>query len=169
VTSEEAEARARATDAVRAFLDLYSPCEGCTIHDEPGDPARIGCVSYRVWLGCASGADAGCGDLWIAAYWIGGACSFRLGMSEQPIEVQVDRRTGQVVATSPPTPYVLTTDYCETRSDCRCLSGSGVPFIGCANSFHASLHLAGSYACERCNCNEHRCVDRDVTDSSPRR
>lgn len=47
---------------------------------------------------------------------------------------------------------------CRTASDCKCLSGSGVQFVGCGNSSIAATWFAGSYECDKCACQNSRCV-----------
>jgi len=44
------------------------------------------------------------------------------------------------------------------NADCRCLSGSGVEFVGCANELYAPLSFAGEYECELCRCRKNRCI-----------
>ncbi len=156
-TAAEAEALARQTEAVQAFLARYSPCEGCTIRDEPGDPPRTGCVSWEVERDCLARDAPGCRDIWRVTYRVARSCSFRYGPSDQPLMVEIDPASGFVWGTVPGLPFVATPDYCETDADCRCLSGSGVEFLGCANYFHAPTHFAGSYECDMCSCVEHRC------------
>ena len=53
--------------------------------------------------------------------------------------------------------YLEDSTYCETNADCYCLSGSGVPFVGCANAYHARISFAGCYACNECVCIDNTC------------
>jgi hypothetical protein len=153
----EVEERARATEAIRAFLDRYGTCDGCTISDAPGAPPRIGCVSYQVSRGCATGEACDGEQRWVVEYWVGPVCSFRYGTSQVRVSVEVDGRSGEVLGISPPPAFIIDGAHCEQDSDCQCLSGSGVPFLGCANKVHAPLHFAGSYSCDACTCVQGRC------------
>jgi len=154
ITAEQAVEIAREADIVSAFLESYGSCEGCSIEDEPGDPPRIGCVNYRARVVCDEG-DTRC--RWLVEFWVGEVCSFRYGESQIPMAVEVDCTTSEVLSTSPELPYVTETTYCEADSDCLCLLGSGVPFIGCSNIVHGPHHFAGTYECDTCACVDLAC------------
>jgi hypothetical protein len=157
LTAAQAESRARDTEIVRVFLDRYAPCEGCSFREDPGAPEHRGCVSYRVRESCP-GDHSECPEfVWVVDYWVGPACPFRYQPTEFPVSVSVDPVTGSIVAARPSFESVATTDACESDADCRCLSGSGVPFVGCANRFHASMNATGSSACESCVCVAREC------------
>jgi len=157
LTANQAESAARSTKIVRSFLDQYAPCEGCQFNEPPGSPPHVGCVSYQVRESCP-GDHSECPEMaWVVSYWVGPACSFRYQPSEFPVSVSVDRATGAILELMPETELVTNPTYCTTNTDCRCLSGSGVPTVGCANRFHASMHAAGSSACATCTCADHAC------------
>jgi hypothetical protein len=61
------------------------------------------------------------------------------------------------LASSLPAEYLNNPTYCETHSDCYCQSGSGVPFVGCANAYHARISFGGCYACSECVCVDNHC------------
>lgn len=157
LTAEQAESAARTTPIARAFLDRYAPCDGCLFEDPPGAPQRIGCVSYRVRESCP-GDHSECPEMaWVVNYWVGTACPFRYQPSEIPVSVSIDPATGAVLEVMPEPNHVIKPTYCDRNADCRCLSGSGVPFVGCANWFHASMHATGASACDACSCANHEC------------
>jgi hypothetical protein len=62
-----------------------------------------------------------------------------------------------LLAENLPRPYLDNPIYCETDSDCYCQSGSGVPFVGCANAYHARISFGGCYACDQCACIDNVC------------
>lgn len=61
------------------------------------------------------------------------------------------------LASSLPPEFINSSTYCQTDSDCYCQSGSGVPFVGCANAYHARISFAGCYACNECVCIDNTC------------
>ena len=108
----------------------------------------IGCVLYKIEEG---------NGIWRVSFWVGKVCSFRYGTSVEDLVVQVSKQGCQVVAFTPKIEYVRDPTYCRTDVDCVCLSGSGMPFIGCRNSFHGPLTMTGSYTCGKCRCVGQRC------------
>ena len=54
--------------------------------------------------------------------------------------------TMQIERIQPAVDYIEDPSYCQTDADCYCLSGSGVPFIGCSNLLYAPLNWSGYYA-----------------------
>lgn len=52
--------------------------------------------------------------------------------------------------------------YCKNDNDCVCLSGSGVPFVGCGNVTQGAAWFGGSDKCARCVCRENKCVDSKI-------
>ncbi|HIH11439.1 TPA: hypothetical protein HA241_04575 [Candidatus Woesearchaeota archaeon] len=46
--------------------------------------------------------------------------------------------------------YIDNPKYCERDTDCICLMGSGMPFVGCGNFLQSGP--GGSYECTRCQC-----------------
>jgi hypothetical protein len=141
---------ARAAEPVKLFLDSYG-CEGCNPDYAGGVENLIGCVRYQI--------DEGDG-IWRVSFWVGEICSFRYGTSVERLVVQVGKQDCQVSAFAPAIETIRDADYCETDADCVCLSGSGLPFVGCRNSFHGPLVITGSYTCGLCGCIDQRCQER---------
>jgi len=50
---------------------------------------------------------------------------------------------------------------CNDDSDCVCLSGSGVRFIGCSDRESGKKSFAGSYECSNCKCVNNVCEPID--------
>ena len=56
--------------------------------------------------------------------------------------------------------YWADPNYCESDTDCMCISGSGVRFLRCGNYFWASQLFGGAYACPACRCVNQSCADK---------
>lgn len=141
-------------DAIFRFFNTdYVKCERCNT-----DPFSIcegvgRCVEYRI---------TELPDLWKVDIWISDKCSFRFGehASNSAIAVLIDKTSNEIQNITPEVEYIDDSYYCQGDDDCRCLSGSGLPFIGCSNILHASLHIAGDFACDSCICRQNRCVEQ---------
>jgi len=184
VTAAGAEAIARATPEVKALLERYGRCDGCRIKEPPASPPRIGCVSYEVRMTKTplgkSAAPARPHPLgttpptafavaFSVEYWVGKACPFRYLPSEGRVSILVRRDSGEILARSPKLEVIRDVKYCDSSADCVCLSGSGRPFIGCANRFHGVTHFAGHRDCGACPCVEHVCGGHRRTGPLPSR
>lgn len=136
--------------AVFNFVETYAQCEGCnTPWFFPQD--GIGkCIEYQV-----EKTDTG----WMVTFWVSENCNFRhASPTESRVSVEVDAAVKRIAGISPPAEYLLDPLYCQANADCRDLSGSGVPFVGCANNLHAPLHWSGYGPRERCGCKAGQCL-----------
>ena len=57
--------------------------------------------------------------------------------------------------------YLLNRKYCHSDSDCMCVSGSGVPFLGCENNLYAPQAFGGAYDCKNCACVNKVCTPKE--------
>jgi hypothetical protein len=149
---------AKSTEAVQIFLDAYGSCDGCNPEYAKGVENLIGCVLYEV-QDC-KGPPACEEATWTVSFWLGEVCSFRHGVSEEKLVVTISKRTCQPTSISPQIDVIREPQFCNSDEDCVCLSGSGVPFIGCRNDFYGPLSPTGSYSCSACRCVGDRCVER---------
>lgn len=132
------------------FTKTYTQCEGCNTPDLPPERGIGKCIEYEV-----SETAAG----WTVVLWVSEHCAFRYGSpSESRITVAVDAAGQQIESISPREEVLKDPLYCEMDADCRDLSGSGVPFVGCSNAFYAPLHWSGYGPGERCACEDHQCT-----------
>lgn len=138
------------TKEIQEFIKQYT-CDGCKPDYAKGKTAIIGCVEYKATERPES---------WEVDYWVSDNCSFRGGSSKTRVQVILNK-SGNVTSTKPSYDYIANFDYCESDKDCRALSGSGVPFTGCANAFHAYSNWSGSYEDQRCKCIKNKCDDVD--------
>jgi hypothetical protein len=101
-------------------------------------------------------------DRWKVDIWVSDKCSFRFGdhPSDSRIAVFIDKKSNDIEDITPPVEYIDDSKYCQEDDDCRCLSGSGVPFLGCSNILYAPLHYAGYFVYESCICIQNRCVEQ---------
>ena len=142
-------ALALADEAVFQFVSEYSPCAGCQTPVLPVGEGIGRCIEYEV---------VESSDQWTVWFWVSENCAFRYGQPSQArINVVVGRDTGAIETVAPPAATIRDPGYCERDGDCACLSGSGLPLVGCANRFYAPLHWAGSYGCAQCVCRESQC------------
>jgi hypothetical protein len=131
---------------VFVFIDTYSKCDGCNTPDFSPDKGIGKCVEYEI-------LDSE------VRFWVSENCNFRYGNPEETrVSVLVNPKQGTTLQIIPSVNYILEPTYCDTVSDCVGLSGSGVPLIGCSNSFYAPLNPTGYYIAEECGCKENRCV-----------
>ncbi|MDO9086149.1 MAG: hypothetical protein Q7U53_08080 [Anaerolineaceae bacterium] len=131
------------------FISEYSKCVDC---NTPVFSPKIGigkCVEYEVLNS-------------EVRFWISDNCNFRYGNPSQTrISVRTNSTQSRIQQIIPSVETILDPTYCVIDSDCRCLSGSGLPFVGCSNSFYAPLNPTGFFEGEECGCVEGRCVARD--------
>ena len=136
-------------EVVFEFVDAYSRCEDCDTEVLSIGQGINKCVEYEI--------DNRVGR-WVIGFWVSEKCNFRYGApSRSHISVSVSKNTLQVEAITPSVSYIKDPQYCEKDSDCSCLSGSGLPFVGCRNTLYAPLHFAGDYPCKKCICRQNRC------------
>ena len=135
--------------AIFDFVKTYAQCDGCnTPIFEPGKGIDR-CIEYAVTEKQNS---------WTVSLWVSRNCNFRYGNpSKSRITVREDKGTFKIRNIEPPEPYIVEPSYCRADPDCRCLSGSGVRFIGCSNMLYSPLSWAGEYECELCRCINNRC------------
>ena len=138
--------------AVFDFVKTYSECEGC---NTPQFPAQLGigkCIEYRA-------AEISSG--WTVTFSVSENCSFRYGNpGESQIRVDVNSDDMKIERIQPAVEYIKDPSYCQTDADCYCLSGSGLPFIGCSNLLYAPMNWAGYYAGDNCGCVPNRCTEK---------
>ena len=136
--------------AVFQFIDTFSRCAGCNTETFPVQRGIGKCIEYSI------------SDLdwqWRVEFWVSENCSFRHGSpSKSRISVFVSSETLAVEHIIPSSPYIEDRLFCEEDSDCRCLSGSGVPFLGCSNTLYSPLHFAGDHQCDKCICRSEQCT-----------
>ncbi len=137
--------------AVFQFADTFAKCEGCNVEALPLEYGIGRCIAYSI------------NELarrWEVNLWVSERCNFRYGApSQSRISILVSKKTLAIERITPPEPYIRDPLFCEEDGDCRCLSGSGVPFLGCSNTLYAPLYFAGDYPCDRCSCRQGRCTD----------
>ena len=136
--------------AVFDFVETYAQCEGCnTPLFFPQD--GIGkCIEYQ--------ADK-TGTGWTVTFWVSKNCNFRhASPTESQLSVEVNAAGKRIAGILPPAEYLRNPLYCQSDTDCRDLSGSGLPFVGCANSLYAPLHWTGYGPGERCGCKAGQCL-----------
>ncbi|MBC7251458.1 MAG: hypothetical protein H5T62_14395 [Anaerolineae bacterium] len=98
---------------------------------------------------------------WGVEFWVSQNCHFRHTEPDRTrLVVEVSAETLTIDAITPPVEYIQDPMYCQSDGDCLCLSGSGVPFVGCTNYFYAPLHWAGYYSCGDCLCEDNQCVSK---------
>jgi hypothetical protein len=131
------------------FVEEYSECDGCNTPVFPPEKGIGKCIEYEVLE-------------WEIRFWVSENCNFRYGNPGQTrVSVLVNLQQRNIQQIIPSVETILDPTYCATDSDCRCLSGSGLPFIGCSNSFYAPLNPTGFFVGRDCGCVEGRCVARD--------
>lgn len=135
--------------AIFKFVSEISNCEGCNISDfHPVD--GIGkCIEYQITeLDSYSEVKID----------VSNHCDFRYAIPEQvEISVKIDKSDWRITQVNPDLKYIQDLSYCTQNEDCYCLSGSGVPFIGCSNFFHAPLNWSGYYLGDECGCVDNKC------------
>lgn len=131
------------------FISSISPCAGCNTPTFSPDVGIGECVEYTVQK---------LDENHEVELRVSENCKFRYAQpTETRITVLVNTENGTIEHISPPKEFIDNPTYCQEKSDCRCLSGSGVELIGCSNFFHAPLNLAGYYEGEACGCVDGEC------------
>ena len=134
------------------FVKTYAACDGCNTPDQPLGEGIGKCIEY-------AGSESNSGPT--ITLWVSDNCSFRYGSpSDSRITVQVSAGDLKIQSISPLVEYIQNSDYCQENADCDCLSGSGVPFIGCSNFLYAPLNISGYYPGDQCVCEANRCVKK---------
>ncbi|MEI6222033.1 MAG: hypothetical protein WCP97_04665 [bacterium] len=145
--------------SVSLFVDTYGKCDGCSFPTP---------VEYEMQHYCSDCVACGVKDVsagWDVEFWIGERCSFRYNAPSEKITVHVDKEENAsntlfVSSVHPTSAFLNDATYCEQDRDCQCLSGSGVPFVGCQNSVHASMFQTGAGQCSLCGCVKNQCTER---------
>lgn len=147
ITKEQAIAIANQTEEVQKFLKLYP--------DAKVNAMQHCCAEVKVYGGecrCIRKPD----DNWIVAYCIDRGC---WGYRYIPaVRVAINSNSGEIIAKYPKLEYLKNAIYCGADLDCLCLSGSGLPFVGCANFIHGPRLGYGSYECKDCRCVNNTCM-----------
>ena len=135
------------------FVSEVSKCEECNTSDFRPENGIGKCIEYQTEDKVSTK---------VVRINVSNHCNFKYASPEQvEISVTIDTRDWQITQISPPLQYIQDPTYCAKASDCFCLSGSGVPFIGCSNSFHAPLNWSGYYFGDECGCVQNQCVTLD--------
>ena len=138
--------------AIFDFVETYSDCQDCNTPEFSPERGIGKCIEYLV-----SEISTG----WTITFWVSENCSFRYGSpSDSHINVNVNSETLKIESIAPPVEYLTDPMYCRTNADCFCLSGSGVPFVGCTNYFYAPLNWSGYYPGNNCVCKANQCVGK---------
>ena len=141
---------ALSNQVVFQFIDTFSSCEDCNTETFSVQRGIGKCIEYSI-----SDLD----QQWKVEFWVAENCSFQYGSpSKSRVSVLVSKETLAIEQITPPIPYIEDRLFCEEDSDCRCLSGSGVPSLGCSNTLYSPLHFAGDYQCDRCVCRNKQCT-----------
>ncbi|HOD04678.1 MAG TPA: hypothetical protein PKH92_06490 [Anaerolineaceae bacterium] len=141
---------ALAEPAVFDFIATYAACPDCNTPDFAPEDGIGKCVEYQT-------SDAPSG--WEVTFWVSEACAFRYGSpTESRVVVRINPQTLEIKKISPSVEIIADPLYCQNKADCVSLSGSGVPFTGCSNSFYGPLNWSGYYAGTECTCQKHQCV-----------
>ena len=139
------------------FIDTYSKCDGCNTPDFSPDKGIGKCIEYEIFKKPS--------DLEIR-FQVSKNCNFRYAQPEQvQISVFVDTQEWRINKINPDIEFIKNPTYCHAESDCRCLSGSGLPLIGSSNYFFAPLNPTGFFEGVECGCVENRC---EVVDDGSR-
>lgn len=81
---------------------------------------------------------------------------FKGTLTSEPIALKVVEKTAEEIAFEKKyKKYIDDRSYCEKDTDCYCMMGSGMPFVGCGNFLLSGP--GGSYGCSRCKCIEGTC------------
>jgi hypothetical protein len=135
--------------AIFKFVAEISTCEGCDTTDFSPINGIGKCIEYHV-------EDQN--SLELVRINVSNHCNFRYAIPEQvEISVTLDTKDWHIIQIDPDLQYIQNPTYCVQNEDCFCLSGSGVPFIGCSNFFHAPLNWSGYYLGDECGCVDNKC------------
>jgi len=111
------------------FVKTYSDCQDCDTPEFSADRGIGKCIEYLIFKDSTG---------WIVTIQVSENCSFRYGTpKESTILIKINPETMNIESISPPVEYLENSLYCQKDQDCYCLSGSGVPIIGCSNYFFA--------------------------------
>ncbi len=144
--------RALSNKAVFDFVKTHAACEGCNTPAFSPDKGIGKCVEYAM-----TGDD----QSWTVSFWVSDQCNFRYADPTQSrISVKVSKETLTIAGITPELAFITDPLYCKNNSDCRCLSGSGVPLIGCSNFLYAPLNWSGYYSGNDCICKAHQCIQK---------
>ncbi len=140
------------SQAVFDFVKNYSECKDCKTPVFSPDRGIGKCIEFQV-SEISNGLRV--------TFWVSENCSFRYGIStESRIIVEINSGTLKIERINPSVEYIENPLYCQTVADCYCLSGSGVPFLGCRNLLYAPLNWSGFYPGENCECVSNQCVEK---------
>lgn len=138
--------------AIFDFVKTYSECEGCNTQAFTPEKGIGKCIEYATTDDLHS---------WTVTFWVSDQCDFRYADPTQAsISVEVSKETLTTERMTPAIETITDPLYCKNNSDCRCLAGSGVPFIGCSNFLYAPLNWSGHYAATDCICKAHQCIQK---------
>jgi hypothetical protein len=131
------------------FVKTYSECEGCNTQEFSPDKGIGKCIEYETTDALQS---------WTIKFWVSENCNFRHSDPTQTsISVTVGTKTSTIESITPDIAYIKDPSFCKVNSDCKCLSGSGVPFIGCSNFLYAPLNGSGYFSGDDCVCHANQC------------
>jgi hypothetical protein len=131
------------------FIKTFAACEGCNTPDFPPEKGIGKCVEYEITESPAE---------WTVIFRVSENCSFRYSEpSRAEITATIGKSSFGIERLLPAEEYINDPKYCRVDEDCRCLSGSGVMFIGCSNFLYAPLNWSGYYSGDACICGSHRC------------
>jgi hypothetical protein len=141
---------ALSTRAIYDFVKTYAECQDCNTPEFLPERGIGKCVEYVLTKTMTR---------WTITFWVSDNCSFHYGNpSNSRINVIVTLETFRIESVTPRVEYLKDPLYCQTNADCFCLSGSGVPFIGCSNNLYAPLNISGYYPGNQCVCKANQCV-----------
>lgn len=145
---------ALSNQAIFDFVATYSECEECKTPGFSPDKGIGKCVEYRI---------ANRRQTWTVIFWVSENCKFRHSDPTRAIiSVAVDKEMAAIETVVPDIAYIEDPSYCSIDSDCKGLSGSGAPLIGCRNFFYAPLNWSGYYAQANnlCVCAANQCQQK---------
>jgi hypothetical protein len=138
--------------AIYDFVKTYSECEGCNTPEFPPDQGIGKCIEYET-------KDESPG--WRVKLWVSENCNFRYSDPTQAsLSASINSMTFTLQDVTPAVEYIKNPLYCEVDKDCKCLSGSGLPSIGCSNFLYAPLNGSGYFSGGDCTCNVNQCVQK---------
>jgi hypothetical protein len=134
------------------FVKTYSECEGCITQVFSPDKGVGKCIEYEI----ADGLQG-----WTIKFWVSENCNFRhFDPTQANIAVEINSTILAIEHMTPAIEYIKNSSYCQVNSDCKCLSGSGVPFIGCSNYLYAPLNWSGYFSGDDCVCDANLCKQK---------
>ncbi len=134
------------------FIKTYSQCEGCAVPAFSPQNGIGKCIEYEI---NTMERDP------VVKFWVSQQCDFRYADPIQTsILITIDTDTSHIIKVKPDGAYIQDPSYCKIDSDCKDLTGSGVPFIGCSNFFYAPLNWSGYEINETCICKTNQCQEK---------